>query len=101
MNFKELLDSLTLEQAAAWDTSSEKILYIDNEICGPADCWLSDSRLKMVEERLEELLKNDHEEWVAAMAQMKADEDRWIDSGCPTNGFGNENVSDDFGRSYF
>ena len=56
MTFKELLDSLTLEQAREWDATNEKWLWIDYNIMCDQEFLMIDETVNAIEARFEELL---------------------------------------------
>ena len=51
MEFTDLLQSLTLEQAVEWSQSNEKPLFIDYELLGPADIRWTTARQAAIENR--------------------------------------------------
>jgi hypothetical protein len=57
---KEILESLTLEQAKAWQATSEKYLFVDYEVVAQHDISLNDLRddrlLNAIEKRFMQLL---------------------------------------------
>ena len=55
--FKEFIDSLTIEQAMAWEATTEKWLYVDDDILGPNDFGCSDARVDAVENRFAQLIQ--------------------------------------------
>lgn len=56
MTFKELLNSLTLEQAKEWDATNEKWLWIDYNIMCDQEFLMIDETVNAIEARFEELL---------------------------------------------
>ena len=56
MEFTDLLQSLTLEQAVKWSQSNEKTLFIDYELLGPADIRWTTARQDAIENRFYRLL---------------------------------------------
>lgn len=58
MKFAEFLNNLTILEAKHWDMTSEKILYIDDDLLGPSGLRLTDARLNAIEEKFESLLSN-------------------------------------------
>lgn len=58
MKFADFLDGLTILEAKHWEMTSEKVLYIDDDLLGPADLRLTDARLNAIEEKFESLLSN-------------------------------------------
>lgn len=56
---KNVLKSLTIEQAMAWDAATDKWVYIDDNILAPANLRATDKTVNAVEDEFLSLI--DHE----------------------------------------
>ena len=84
MNTQTILKNLTLEQAEAWNETSEKYLFIDYEIVSQYGISLNalpnNKLLEAIEEKFEKLLNNEaipllYEEWESLARAMQWPED--------------------------
>ena len=57
MKIEDLIASLTIDHARAWNATNEKTLFVDYEILCDAGFRLSTQALDLIEARLEALLE--------------------------------------------
>jgi hypothetical protein len=55
--FDTLLNSLTLEDAKAWDSLTDKWVFVDDHILAPAGMLANDRRVNAIEDRFMSILE--------------------------------------------